>query len=105
MPVAMPRKQTLITKTLERTIPKLYATEKTRDPVARVKLFTPDSSFTWYITEYDPKRRVAFGLVQGLEEELGYFSLDELESIRGPLGLPIERDQWFKPVPLSKVRR
>ena len=30
--------------------------------------------------------------VDGFEKELGYFSLRELESARGPLGLPIERD-------------
>jgi hypothetical protein len=96
--------KSLITKTLLRTIPKLGATEHTKDPIARVKLFTPDSNFTWYVTEYDPKSREAFGLVLGFEIELGYFSLDELESLRGPLGLPVERDQWFTPVALSKVR-
>ncbi|MCL6481523.1 MAG: DUF2958 domain-containing protein [Firmicutes bacterium] len=39
-----------------------------------------------------------------MESELGYFSLDELESIRGPLGLKVERDLYWKPVPLSKVK-
>ncbi len=95
--------KSLITKTLLRTIPKLGATKHVKDPVARVKLFTPDSSFTWYVTEYDPTTREAFGLVLGFEPELGRFSLDELESIRGPLGLPVERDRWFTPVALSKV--
>ena len=41
-----------------------------------------------------------FGLVIGFEQELGYFSLTELEAARGPLGLPIERDQHFEPKPL-----
>jgi hypothetical protein len=40
----------------------------------------------------------------GFEAELGYFSLSELESVRGPWGLPIERDLWFKPCPLSEVK-
>ena len=43
-----------------------------------------------------------FGLVYGLEKELGYFSLNELESVRGPLGLGIERDKSFKPKPLKE---
>jgi hypothetical protein len=46
-----------------------------------------------------------FGLVVGQERELGYFSLSELETVRGPLGLPIERDLSFKPCPLSRVMR
>ena len=70
------------------------------DAVAHLKLFTPDSSWTWYCTEYDPEERVFFGLVIGMEAELGYFSLDELEAARGPLGLPIERDLHFEPMPL-----
>jgi hypothetical protein len=36
-----------------------------------------------------------FGLVVGLETELGYFTLNELESVRGPMGLKIERDRHF----------
>jgi hypothetical protein len=34
-----------------------------------------------------------------LESELGYFSLSELESVRGPFGLPIERDVYFRTLP------
>ncbi|MEN5407683.1 DUF2958 domain-containing protein, partial [Aliarcobacter butzleri] len=39
-----------------------------------------------------------------LERELGYFSLDELESVRGLFGLKVERDLSFKPTKLSKVK-
>ena len=46
-----------------------------------------------------------FGFVVGLEEDLGYFSLAELEAARGSLGLPLERDLSFKSCPLSKVMR
>jgi hypothetical protein len=35
---------------------------------------------------------------------LGYFTLHELESVRGPYGLPIERDEWWQPMPLSAVK-
>jgi len=69
--------------------------------VALVKLFTPDGSWTWYLTEHDPVERLAFGLVVGHEVELGYFSVDELEGVRGPLGLPIERDLYWRPRPLA----
>jgi len=36
---------------------------------------------------------------------LGYFTLEELESIQGPLGLAIERDMWFKPTSFSDIKR
>lgn len=55
-------------------------------------------------TEYDPAEGIFFGLVQGFEVELGYFSLAELEEIRGPGGLTIERDLHFEPRPLSEIR-
>jgi hypothetical protein len=87
------------------TIPRLYATEKEADPLVRVKFFTPDSSWTWYVTEYDPGQRLCFGLVIGFETEFGYFSLEEMEAVRGPLGLPIERDLYFRPCPVSRCRQ
>ena len=89
---------------LAAAMPRLYSTERESDPVARVKWFTPDSSWTWYLTEYDPVARIAFGLVDGFEQELGYIALDEVEQVRGPLGLRVERDLWFPPTPLSELR-
>ena len=83
-------------------IPALYATQNDDDPIARVKLFTPDSNWTWYVSELDPEDRLCFGLVDGHEREFGYFSLTELEEVRGPLGLKIERDLYWRPTPLSK---
>ena len=85
-------------------IPALYSTEDSEDPVAVLKYFTPDSSFTWYLTEYDPEQRLAFGLVVGHERELGYFSFTELEVLRGPRGLPVERDLHFEPTPVSACK-
>lgn len=69
------------------------------DPLPVVKLFTPDASATWLLTEIDPDDHDhAFGLCdlgQGFPE-LGYVSLAELQSVRGRLGLPVERDLHFK---------
>jgi hypothetical protein len=84
------------------SIPPLNATEETKDPTVWLKWFTPDSSWTWFVTEFDPEKRLAFGLVVGQETELGYFSIEELEASRGPLGLRIERDLSWKPRPLSQ---
>lgn len=63
-----------------------------------VKLFTPDANATWLISEVDPDDADRlFGLCDlGLGcPELGYVSLAELSALRGPLGLPVERDASF----------
>jgi hypothetical protein len=62
-----------------------------------VKLFTPDAQCTWLLTELDPDDGLAFGLCDlGLGcPELGYVSLIELSTVRGKLGLPVERDRHF----------
>ncbi|MDC0935065.1 DUF2958 domain-containing protein [Pirellulales bacterium] len=86
-------------------IPPLYGAEQQSDPVALLKWFAPDSSWSWYVVEFSPEERTCFGLVDGHEAELGYFSLAEIEQLRGPLGLPVERDVCFAPTPLSEVRR
>lgn len=93
----------LLTKELRRRIPRLYATEHDADPTVQAKFFTPDSNWTWYVLEFDGDVTF-FGYVVGLDNELGYFSLRELLSARGPFGLSIVRDLYFEPQPLSVVR-
>ena len=95
----------LIPQTLLSDIPDLYETEGSLNPLCHVKLFTPDSSFTWYIIEFSKAdTNTCYGYVLGLENELGYFTLEELESIHGPLGLAIERDMSFSPTLFSKIK-
>ncbi len=69
-----------------------------------VKLFTPDAQCTWLLTEFDPAEELFFGLCDlGMGfPELGYVGLAELVSVRGRLGLPVERDRhWKAKGPLS----
>ncbi len=94
----------LLPKALANSLPKLGSTEQERDPIVRVKFFTPWSDWTWFATEFDGEDTF-FGLVRGYEEELGYFSLKELEDARGPGGLRIERDDYFEPARLSTLRK
>jgi len=75
------------------------------EPMARVKLFDPTSSWIWYIVAYNPKTRTAFGLVDGFEKELGYIDMEELVNFRGRFGLPIERDLHWKPCPLKIAQK
>lgn len=92
----------LLTDEIRQRLPKLYDTQEQKDPILQVKFFTPWTSWTWYATEFDGQD-VCFGLVEGLETEWGYFSLHELEAIRGPGGLRIERDLYFDPTPASDI--
>ena len=95
----------LMTKAIEDRFAKLGRQEEKGDSAIVVaKFFDPTGSWTWYATEYDPAERVFFGLVHGFEDELGYFSLDELSSVRGRFGLGIERDLHWTECPLSEVR-
>jgi len=74
-------------------------TGKEIDFLPVVKLFTPDANCTWLLSEIDPADPdTAFGLCDlgcGCPE-LGYVSLSELAAVRGRLGLPVERDLYFK---------
>lgn len=108
-----------ITAEIVDRMPALYVTEDVPASEKRiqVKFFTPDSNWTWYITEasaiLEDGRQIAlseitpdmdiedilmFGLVHGLEREWGYVSYNELLALRGPWGLPVERDIHFTPM-------
>jgi len=76
--------------------------EAPENPTALVKLFDPTGSWTWYIAAYDPETRNAWGLVDGFEKEYGSIYMPELVEHRGRFGLPLERDLWWKPKPLSE---
>ncbi|MEX0409773.1 DUF2958 domain-containing protein [Aquibium sp. LZ166] len=79
------------------------------DFVPVVKLFTPDAACTWLLTELDPDDPdIAFALCDlGFGcPELGCVRISEIESVRGRLGLPVERDRHFHPdKPLSAYAR
>lgn len=114
----------LLTKAIEAKLPELYSTENTptEEKTFVAKFFDPCGSWTWYgaeasaVTKDGEYKKLSecpeneredvlfFGLVHGFEKEWGNFSLNELKSVKGPLGLGIERDTSFKTnTPYSKV--
>ncbi len=102
----------LLTQEIRKKLSPLYAQEsKGGKAIVYLKLFTPDSGFTWWITEGSPIKDSDgneidfhfFGLVQGQFKEFGYSSLKELEEVRGPMGLPIERDLHWQPKTLEEI--
>lgn len=98
----------LLTKELERALPPLGSQAENDNPTIRAKFFTPDSNWTWYVIEgefsEDHNGWLFFGLVDGLEREFGYFTLGQLQEVRGKLGLPVERDRYWTPKPVSEVQ-
>lgn len=95
----------LLPKYVLKTLPALYSQDgKGLEAMAMVKFFTPDSNWSWFASEFDPATGMFFGLVVGLETELGNFSLAELSSARGPMGLPVERDLHWTPRALRECK-
>lgn len=114
----MPERQPLIPPEIAAQLPSLYANEEKAldDVIVVVKLFNPFGVGTWYVTEYDPAERIAFGYatygdVNDPCAEWGYISIDELEStpafILGrsyPDIQGVERDEHFLPKTWRGVR-
>lgn len=96
----------LLTKSIHE---KLISNGQKQDPVRGtdaeidfypvVKLFTPDAACIWLLTEIDIENPdIGFGLCDlgmGMAE-LGSVSMSEIQTLRGSLGLPVERDKSFK---------
>tara|TARA_X000000368_G_C22854144_1_gene633525 strand:+ start:557 stop:862 length:306 start_codon:yes stop_codon:yes gene_type:complete len=70
--------------------------EETKKHKVVVKLFNPVGIGTWYLTELNPYTNVAFGLADLHEKEIGYVDIAELENLKLPMGLKIERDRYSK---------
>lgn len=69
--------------------------EPDTDHVPVVKFFNPFGAGVWLATELDAGGDVMFGLADLGYPELGFWSFDELRSIRLPFGMGIERDLHF----------
>lgn len=90
-------------------IPPLYSTESTpaEDKVICARLFALASAATWYIAEFDPDEKVAFGFADLGDPtcaEWGYISVAELEALRW-LGVPrVELDAYFSPKRFGEIK-
>lgn len=99
----------LITKAIEKVLVKypLYSQDgKGKEAQVLVKFFNPAGRGTWYVTEAEKQSDgdwLFFGLVDLYEREYGYFKLSDLQNVRLPFGLSIERDMYFKPTKLSEL--
>lgn len=112
----------LMTKAIEKTLPKLYSMEKVKDEekVAVLKFFDPCGRFTLYVVEGEREKTFDHHneAVEGEDfrffgycvsplgpdcDEWGYMNLSEIASVHNRLGLGIERDLYFKPAKVSEL--
>ncbi|MFA6144165.1 MAG: hypothetical protein WCW84_05100 [Sulfurimonas sp.] len=90
-----------MTEELQKTLPKLYDTENTRTSktIVHLRYYEINSGWEWFLTEYEPDTKTAFGYVKGFEKEWGYFSLEEMEQIA-----TIVRDEKFVPIKFGELK-
>ena len=99
-----------MTKEVERKLEKfpLYSQDgKGDDADIIVKFFNPCGAGTWYVLEgkkFPNGDWAFFGLVDLYEREYGYFTLSELQSVKLPFGLTIERDLYFDNMKVKDIQ-
>lgn len=98
------RKHDLLPRFVRAKLPKLYSQEGNKNPMVYLKLFSPYSSYTLYVTEFDGKDTF-FGYVKnGMGSEWGYSSFKELATANRN-GLPlVERDMYFTPKKFKDIK-
>jgi hypothetical protein len=95
----------LLTPEITSTIPKLYEQEGLgAAAIVHAKFFLPGSVWTWYVVEFDGED-LCFGLVVGMETELGYFTISELEDLEAAIGRAVERDLHWTAITMGEVRK
>lgn len=99
----------VLTAAILKALPPIGTTGNMRAEAIRVplKVFNPGGSQSWFITEYDPATGEAFGYVTGMgTDELGYVDMNELLTVKGRFGLPMERDRsWDPKTTLAEVMK
>lgn len=97
----------LLPNSILKDVPPLYATERVAlaEKIVKAKLFIPWTNWTFFIIECDAEGKTAWGIVNGFEDEFGYFDIPELSAIRGPGGLTVERDIHFAPCTVAELVR
>ena len=96
----------LMTDALEKRFAIIGSQENVKDPIVVAKFFNPAGAGTWYATEYDSQTKLFFGYVSifgDWNDEWGSFSLEELETYKGPFGIGIERDLYWDERRFSKI--
>jgi hypothetical protein len=93
----------LLTKKIKEQATKQYKQGTDMEQMVVAKYFDPMGSWKWFLMNMHKDDDYCWGIVKGHEVEMGSFSMKELESIKLPFGLKIERDLMFEPMKASEV--
>ena len=93
----------LMTKAIQEQAEKQYDEGSDMEQNVVAKYFDPMGSWKWFLMNKKKDDSYCWGIVKGFEVEMGSFSIDELESIKLPLGMKIERDLYFEPMKAKDV--
>lgn len=94
----------LITKQIANRFQELGDQYENENPLIVAKFFNPCGAGTWYASEYNPETNICYGYVTGLGyDEWGTFSIDELQGLKLPFGMSIERDIHFDEIGFKQL--
>lgn len=100
--------QKLITKEIEKKLEKrpLYSTDGNTTAKSICKFFNPCGVGTWHVFEGQKLADgdwLFFGVACIREMEMGYFRLSDLQSLRLPFGMKVERDAYYTPKTKAEI--
>lgn len=79
--------QQLMTEEIAKTVPRLYEQDGAEDPTVYAHYFSCVNGWDWWLLEFDGTDE-AFGLVEGYDDEFGYFSIKEMAELNRQRGSP-----------------
>ena len=94
----------LLTADLKKKFAKTGSQQGVEDPKIIARYFFSGCNWAFYATEFDHSTNVFTGIFRYLETEWGTIDLHHLESLKGPFGVKVERDKFFKSVRVSEIR-
>ena len=92
-----------MTKEIKEQATKQYDKGSDMEQMVVAKYFDAMGDWKWFLMNMDKDEDYCWGIVEGNEVEMGSFSMRELEGIKRPFGLGIERDLHFKPMRAKDV--
>ena len=98
----------LMTKQIEKALEKypLYSQDGKEEKIGICKFFNPCGVGTWHVFEGQKLADgdwLFFGIACIHEMEMGYFRLSDLQSLRLPFGMKVERDAYYTPKTKAEI--
>lgn len=91
----------IIITSFNNEIPKIYEQQRSDNLKVYARYFVINSDWEWLVLEYSKLQRLFFGLILP-EEQLVYFTVEELQKVQFDYGVTIELDLDFKPTNLKE---